>query len=177
MKVTLKCQCSQSIFPQDLRTVYPWLWFMVSLIYLCPLSVFTFYDLHSQAEMLVKKETFIFFLYSWSTNNRKRPGGKKNTEKKVNPMSELHSPCCCSCHLLQPPPPPICGRRWVSGWSKSLPVCRSHPWNYLIMTGTLWQIGALPLAHAWLLWPYGAKWYTYLLSSLSDVPRRNDYFI
>lgn len=37
-------------------------------------------------------------------------------------------------HITVPPTLSICCRRWVSVWSKSLPVRWSRPWNYLITT-------------------------------------------
>lgn len=37
-------------------------------------------------------------------------------------------------HIVVQAPLSICCWRWVSVWSKSLPVCWSRPWNYLITT-------------------------------------------
>lgn len=52
--------------------------------------------------------------------------GKNGNESNKNPERESV--------IAAPTPLSICSRRWVSVWSKSLPVCRSRPWNYLITT-------------------------------------------
>lgn len=118
-----KCLCNSLYFLGLYYSQPTSLWFTIREIYSYLTFFCTFYDLNrveSQVEIFYIHEAKITVYCTVSL------WGKMGKNNITNPDRESH--------IAVPPPLPICSRRWVSVWSKSLPVCRSRPWNYLITT-------------------------------------------
>lgn len=120
--------------------------------------------LHWAVEIQAEKKNLIFIKIEIMENGTISLREINRKERITQWMSEWAT-------QPMPLPAPIYGRRWLSVWSESLPLCQSCPWNYLIttwstvanwssMTGPCltamtiwWEVIYLPVIFLWVLPP------------------------